>query len=174
MIAPGIAIGAALAALVTGSGPGEAAFRQRAATPRADFRVLVWYSKTDPLGSFQYQIYDLRKHEDSPAIDRWLSELAAHYPNYVAISRRVDLTSEKGETEALKVGSVVLRELTVAAGMAGVPMGGSLDGRLRIPQTPAPGAASRASRTFNRPSPIDLGPSAPSFPVPMPYPRPHP
>ena len=40
-------------------GPGEAAARSHAV--RADFKVLVWYRRADPLATFKYVVYDVRK-----------------------------------------------------------------------------------------------------------------
>jgi hypothetical protein len=45
-------------------GPGEAAARSQSV--RADFKVLFWYRHGDPLTTFKYVIYDLRKNSRSP------------------------------------------------------------------------------------------------------------
>ena len=95
--------------------------------------------------------------------------------------RDVDLAREKGETESLKVGSIIQQELLAAAAMEGVFLGGAAAG-------PAPAIAYQAWTSFRtragsagrsplRPGlsgTIDLNPPRPSFPVPVPYPRPHP
>jgi hypothetical protein len=154
-------------------GPGEAAARNHAV--RADFKVLVWYRRADPLATFKYVVYDVRKGEYSPAAQAWLKDVQAKYPAYVAFSRDVDLDREKGNTDLLKVGAVIKRELMVAAALSGVEIGRPGPIR-RAPsfssqnQTPVssrrPGAVSN-DRSFLNPAPT-------SFPVPIPYPRPHP
>ncbi len=159
--------------LLVGFGPGEAG-RGRSVC-RADYRVIVWYSKSDPLGTFKYQIYDVRKGEDSPAVDRWLKQIASQYPDYIAISRAVDLSRERGEIESLKVGSVIKRELLAAAALAGVPVGSSL----RFPSTPIGGLVTgRPVASLPRvpaiANPAIAPPLQPLFPVPVPFPRPHP
>ncbi len=171
------ALAAALAflPLFSGSGPGEAAGRARLAIPaRADFRVVVWYRKTDPLGTFQYQIYDIRRGEDSPAVDSWVKNLVQNFPTYYVVSRPVDLARERGETDRLKVGSVVKRELMVAAAQAGVVIGGSTSPPFSAQTSRSP--ETRAARPIVpfQPAPTNLGPAPPSFPNPFPYPRPHP
>ena len=100
-------------------GPGEAARHsvsrgtgQRVAQ-NADFRVLVWYRTSDPLGTFQDQIYDLRKGEYTSKVDEWIKEVKTKHPGYYVVVRDVDLKREKGETELLKVGS---RHLSRVAG----------------------------------------------------------
>ena len=108
-------------------GPGEAAGgSQRGQAAAADFKVLVWYRRDDALGTFKYQIYDLRKGEYSAAVDAWIKDIPAKYPAYIVLVRDVDLRREKGETEMLKVGSVIKRELMVAAAMSGVALGEGL------------------------------------------------
>jgi hypothetical protein len=88
--------------------------------------------------------------------------------------RAVDLRRERGETEKLKVGSVIYRELLIAAAQSGVVLGAPM----QISSGP-PASAGRAART-NPPAMLGggdrsyLNPSPPSFPVPVPYPRPHP
>jgi hypothetical protein len=146
-----------------------------------DFKVLVWYRRDDPLGTFKYEVYDLRKGEYTAAVDTWISNIQKSYPAYLAVVRRVDLKRERGETEMLKVGSVIRRELMAAAGMAGVFVDSGTIGN----PTPALGL-NRAPRpagsigSLNRPlgsAGIDrsyLNPPDYPFPVPVPYPRPHP
>jgi hypothetical protein len=154
-------------------GPGEAAARSHAV--HADFKVLVWYRHADPLATFKYVVYDVRKGEYSPAAQAWLKDVQTNYPAYVAIGRDVYLDREKGETDLLKVGAVIKRELMVAAALSGVVIGGPgpiLSGPSHSSQNQTPG--------FNRPAAgisIDrsfLNPVSTPFPVPVPYPRPHP
>src|SRR5262245_42775378 len=74
-----------LASRAAALGPGEAAGGARAgqgakAIPvRADFVVLVWYRRNDPLGTFQYQVYDVRKREYTEAVDTWVREIRTKY-----------------------------------------------------------------------------------------------
>ncbi len=161
------------AAATAAFGPGEAAFRSSAA--RADFKVLVWYRHADPLGTFKYVVYDVRKGEYSPAVDTWLKDVQTKYPAYVAFGRDVYLDREQGKTDLLKVGAVIKRELTVAAALSGVMIGGPgpiLSGPSHSSQNQTPGfnrrpGAVSIDRSF-------LNPVSTPFPVPVPYPRPHP
>jgi hypothetical protein len=157
-------------------GPGEAALGARTARlprsrgGRADFKVLVWYRRDDALGTFKYQVYDLRKREYTPAVDVWVRDLQTRYPWYIVLIRDVDLQREKGETDSLKVGSVVRRELMVAAALAGIVPGappqigpGPSAGQGQVPQVsrmPSP------DRSFLLPSS-----TTPRIPI---YPRTHP
>jgi hypothetical protein len=110
-------------------GPGEAAQRSNA-SHHADYKVLIWYRKTDSLGTFKYEIYDLRKGEYTAKVDDWMNDVRAKYPAYYVAVRDVDLAHEKGKTELLKVGSVIDRELAAAAGLAGIALGpGQTDSR---------------------------------------------
>jgi len=73
-------------------GPGEAAGgSQRGQAATADFKVLVWYRRDDALGTFKYQVYDLRKGEYSAAVDAWIKDIPAKYPAYIVLVRDVDL-----------------------------------------------------------------------------------
>jgi hypothetical protein len=153
--------------------------RGPAKTP--DFKVLVWYRKSDPLGTFHYEVYDVRKGEYTKAVDAWLRNIEKNYPAYFVVARAVDLKQESGDTEQLKVGSVIKRELMVAAAMSGVFLAGGgslrLGPALESNRTPASVAG---VRSLDRPlgsAGIDrsyLNPPATLFPVPVPYPRPHP
>jgi hypothetical protein len=167
--------------MALGFGPGPAAARifagyvARKAAGHADFKVLVWYSRKDAIGTFKYQIYDLRKGEYTPAVDAWLRDLATKYPSYTAFVRSVDLARVTGATEKLKVGSVIQRELTVAAAMSGVMFGGPFDlgQSIKMPgQNLGPGRSAQPGPFSPDRSVLNANP--PSFPVPMPYPRPHP
>ena len=149
------------------------------AAVQADFRVVVWYRRDRPLDTFRYQAYDLRKGEYSRAVDDWLVLLKTRYPAYEVHIRDVVLAREKGATEALRLGSVIHRELLAAAAMEGIFLGEPLP-RLASPRPgftlPAaprlPGAS--AFPTIGSSGAVDLNPPRPSFPVPVPYPRPHP
>jgi hypothetical protein len=154
------------AAAVAGFGPAEAAAHAR----RADFRVLVWYRRAEPLETFKYQVYDLRKGEYTGAVDTWIDGVRTKHREYIVIVRDVDLNRETGETESLKVGSVIERELLVAAAMAGVLLGGGPTIAPRPPQRLQVNPMLppiRNDRSFLNPNPTP-------FPIPVPYPRPHP
>ena len=152
------------------------------ATPRsADFRVVVWYRRDQPLETFKYQAYDQRKGEYTPAVDDWITLLRTKYPAYQVRVRNVYLDRAKGATEALKVGSVIREELLGAAALQGVFLGTPTLGpparplfpRTEVQSPPAvlgrlaPLGAAFPDRSY-------LYPPGPSFPVPVPYPRPHP
>jgi hypothetical protein len=159
--------------------PSAAVGPSSAARP-ADYRVVVWFRQDRPLDTFNHQIYDVRKGEYSPAVNDWLNLMKTKFPAYVVTVRDVDLAREKGATEALKVGSVIRRELMAAAALEGVFLGDTGPGPLGRPPTGRsglPASPSMIGRPLLPGSPsgtIDLGPPRASFPVPVPYPRPHP
>jgi hypothetical protein len=176
LLATAIMTGTAGAAI---AGPGEAGRGSRPATATGpdlvgiDYVVLVWYRRDDPLGTFQHQVYDVRKGEYTAAVDDWIRMMREKYPRYFVQVRRVDLDRERGDTERLKVGSVIYRELLMAAAESGVVLGAPL----RI--SPGPSAAQRpSSRT-----PVwteapgagginDINPVGRTSPFPIPYVRP--
>lgn len=154
-------------------GPGETAARAHGV--RADFKVLIWYRRADPLATFKYVVYDVRKGEYSPAAQAWLKDVQAKYPAYVVLSRDVDLDREKGKTDLLKVGAVVQRELMVAAALSGVVIGGPGP----IQRGPSFSFQNQTPRSSRQPVGVSndrsfLNPAPTPFPVPIPYPRPHP
>jgi len=164
------------------SGPQANPPSRPAATPgHTDFKVVVWYRRDRPLDTFKYQVYDVRKGQYTPAVDVWIQLLRMKYPAYDVMILEVDLTREQGETESLKVGSVIKRELLAAAALEGIVIGDTVP-RLQVrtiaPRTGLPAAPGM----IGRPAPLgsslrgsnDLNPPGPSFPVPVPYPRPHP
>jgi hypothetical protein len=168
---PGAAVG----------GPGEAG---RGARPTRvtrpdlvgiDYVVLVWYRRDDPLATFQYQTYDVRQGEYTAAVDDWIRLMRARYPRYLVRVHRVDLDRERGATEQLKVGSVVHRELLMAAAESGVILGAPL--RIGTGPSPAQRASSRAQVFTEAPGAggaSGINPPAGHSPFPVPYPRPHP
>lgn len=176
-----IAFGVASIALAGPAGAdGE---KQVGDSPGADYKVVVWYRKTDPIDTFKHQIYDLRKNEYTPAVDDWVEMMRTRHPNFEVIVRDVDLAREKGPNDTRKVGSVVYRELLSAAATQGVFVGAAapplptstLSQRPQflnapvLPRGPFPGYGySPILPMFNQ-NPLPMG-----FPVPMPYPRPHP
>jgi hypothetical protein len=89
--------------------------------------VLVWYHRNDPLGTFKYEVYDLRREQTIAIIDAWVKETRAKHPAYVVSASDVDLNRERGATESLKVGSVIKRELAIAAARAGIIVGDRFD-----------------------------------------------
>jgi hypothetical protein len=167
-------------------GPGEAAGRSlpgRAvpqAARTADFKVLVWYRIADPVGTFKYEIYDVRKGEYTAKVDDWIKDVKTKYRGYYALVRDVDLKRETGETELLKVGSVISRELVVAASLAGIEIGSGRRGS-RPPGFGvfggAPSAGQNGGSRLNRLPGTPAGnrdylqPSPTPFPVPVPFPH---
>jgi hypothetical protein len=163
------------------AGPGEAGRGRRtvgATGPRlagADYVVLVWYRGDDALGTFQHQTYDVRKGEYIAAVDDWLREMRKKHPRYVVRVLPVDLDRERGATEQLKVGSVIHRELLLAAARAGVVLGAPM----RI--GPGPYASQRPvprtnvwTGTPGAGGVSDINPVGRTTPFPVPFPRPHP
>ncbi len=155
-------------------GPGEASGGARAGQSaqrlpgRADFVVLVWYRRNDPLGTFQHQVYDMRRGEYTEAVEAWIHDIRTKYPAYLVLVRPVDLSREAGQTEQLKVGSVIHRELLIAAAAAGVLVGEPL----RISPGPSYSSQGRAPAVQRMPAPdrsfLNPPPTVPYYPV---YPR---
>jgi hypothetical protein len=157
------------------AGPGEAAGGRKSAGAKAttlagaDHVVLIWYRRDQPLETFQYQTYDVRKGEYTPAVDDWIALMQAKHPRYLVLVRKVDLARERGETDKLRIGSVIHRELLIAAAEAGV----FLDAPIQL--GPGPFAGQNQASSVNR---MPAGPrtdrsflnspSTPSIPV---YPR---
>lgn len=151
--------------------------------PKVDYKVVVWYNKSAPIDTFKHQTYDLRKNEYTPTVDEWVEMMRTRYPNYEVVVRDVDVARETGPNDTRKVGSVIYRELLSAAATQGVFVGAAAP-----PLSPSP--------TFRRPKPLATPPSSlgpmpgygyspilpmfyqnplpQGFPVPVPYPRPHP
>ena len=159
-------------------GPGEAGSGRRPAVvlrDDTDYVVLVWYRGDDALGTFQYQTYDVRKGDYTPAVDDWIVMMRTKYPHYVVRALPVNLALERGDTEKLRVGSVIQRELLLAAARSGVVLGAPM----RI--GPGPNASPRPS---SQPSVWNQAPGAGGasnlnlpgnqFPFPTPYTRPRP
>jgi hypothetical protein len=148
-----------------------------------EFKVITWFRRDQPLATFKYQIYDLRKGEYTPAVDAWLDLMRSKHPAYQVTVREVDLAREKGQTEMLKVGSVIKRELAAVAGLEGIFVGdGTAAGISRLPAfTPGLGSTTAPQGLFRTGPPgprIDrslyANPPSYGFPFPVPYPRPHP
>jgi hypothetical protein len=179
---PGLIVLLAIACSTAGaSGPQANPPGRPAATPgHTDFKVVVWYRRDRPLDTFKYQVYDVRKGQYTPAVDVWIQLLRTKYPAYDVMIREVDPAREQGETESLKVGSVIKRELLAAAALEGIVIGDTVP-RLQL-RTIAPRTGLAAPARISQPAPQGatlggssyLNPPWPSFPFPMPYPRPHP
>ena len=60
-----------------------------------DFKVLVWYRRNDPLGTFKYEVYDLRRPQNLREIDTWLTAMRMKHPDYAVIVHDVDLDPTK-------------------------------------------------------------------------------
>jgi len=180
---PGLIVLLAIASSTAGaSGPqANPPGRPAATSGHTEFKVVVWFRRDRPLDTFNYQVYDLRKGQYTAAVDAWVELLHTKYTAYDVKIHEVDLASEEGETESLKVGSVIKRELMAAAAREGVVVGYGVSGfqvRTIAPRTGLPAAPGM----IGRPAPLgasfrgsnELNPPGPSFPVPVPYPRPHP
>jgi len=184
----GLALLAALGALdrsfpARAQSPSKPTGTVSASPAHNDFKVISWFRRDQPLATFKYQIYDLRKGEYTPAVDAWLELMRTKHLAYQVTVREVDLAREKGQTEMLRVGSVIKRELAAVAGLAGVFVGdGTATGLSLLPTfTPTLGSSTAPPGLF-RPGPqgprIDrslyANPPSAGFPFPVPYPRPHP
>ncbi len=154
-----------------------------ASPPRVDYKVVVWFRRAQPIDTFQYQVYNLRKKEYTPAVDDWVAMMKKKHPGYEVAVRDVDVARETGPNDTRKIGAVVHRELLAAAAVEGVFLG-----PMAPPLQTAPSYRSRApfdtSIMMRGPLPgygysptlpmLYQNPLPPGFPVPMPYPRPHP
>jgi hypothetical protein len=143
-----------------------------------DFKVAFWYQRRDPLNTFQFQIYDLRKGEYNPlAVAAWLDRMARDFPSYKAYVN--DVRVSPGEEPRKKVASVIIAEHILTGG----PNGGyglrggpgvfppRLDFGIGGPPTMSRGI-SRPLRSL--PGVGGSPPSLPSYPFPFPYPYPRP
>ncbi|KAJ3058103.1 hypothetical protein HK102_010691, partial [Quaeritorhiza haematococci] len=63
--------------------------RPEPAAPRADYKVVAWFDLARPIASFQYQVYDVRKGDYTPAVEAWVAMMAAKFPNYDVAVRDV-------------------------------------------------------------------------------------
>ncbi len=169
----GILLAIAVASPAMACGPGEAAGGRRPtpstkAFPKGtDFVVLVWYRRNDPLGTFEHQFYDVRKGEYTTAVNDWLTVMRTKHTDYLVVVRPVNLSRERGETEKLKVGSVIYRELMIAAAQSGVVVGAPVN------TSPGPYASQNQTPSVHRmpvPDRSFLKPGATSYPITV-YPR---
>jgi hypothetical protein len=85
-----------------------------------DFKVAFWYQRRDPLNTFRYQIYDVRKGEYNPvAVAAWLDRMAHDFPGYKAYVN--DVRVAPGEEPRKKVASVINAEQIRTGGPNGGP-----------------------------------------------------
>lgn len=155
--------------------------RKTVASPSPDFKVVIWYHRSDPLETFRHQVYDVRKGEYTAQVDEWLEKIRKEYPHYRAYVKEVSLKrgAEPGSpTDA--VASAIVAELMAVAGPTR-RIGVRLPDQFYVGSTPAyqSGAPARAARSvplvpggFGAPG--SYAPPAYTFPNPFPYPRPHP
>jgi hypothetical protein len=183
-----VSLAAAVAPGAAATAPATATAGTPEPPPRArpaEYRLVVWFHGQRPLETFRYQLYDRRRGEDSPAIDAWAELMKSRFPAYQVVIRDIALEREAGETEQLKLGAVIQRELLAAAALQGIilqpgdPIGGLRESLRPTPSCPSAIAPTAAPR--QRPIPVlrvpraePLGPAPAPFPVPLPYPRPHP
>jgi hypothetical protein len=169
--------------LVAGASPSARAEQGGQASDgpkRADYKVVFWYRRDRPIDTFRYQAYDVRKGEYTSVVVDWTNMMRAKYPGYEVAVRDVDLDQEAGPTETRKVGAVIHRELLAAAAEVGVFVGPLGNSARSIPTYRAPDFLDRLGPARIVPPYSPLGPmfyqnATPlGFPVPMPYPRPHP
>src|SRR5512135_165592 len=174
------------------AGPARAAAAPPPGPP--DLRIAFWFRRNDPLNTFQFQAYDIRKGEYNPAVvEAWLTRIRRDFPAYKAYVKDVRLAP--GEEARRKVAATIIDEHIATGGpYTGLGLHGIQDrifggaiGSLYHPQ--GLGLTSEAPRLSGGPgsarplrSPPEVGgggsgafspPSYPS-PVPYPYPRPHP
>jgi hypothetical protein len=136
------------------AGPGEAASGRKSAGANAtnlagaDHVVVIWYRLDQPLETFKYQTYDIRKGEYTPAVDDWIALMHAEHSRYLVLVRKVDLSRERGDTDQLKIGSVIHRELLIAAAHSGVILG--------APLQIGPGSYATQRQTPNTPKRVEM------------------
>jgi len=174
-----------LAAWLIVAGASLSAFAGQGVPPadaprRADYKVVFWYRRDRPIETFQYQVYDVRKGEYTTAVDDWADMMRKRYRGYEVAVREVNLEREEGPNETRKVGAVIHRELLAAAAEVGVFIG-PLEAKASTGRTyRAPDVLGRLgpARVVSPYSPLEpvfnQNPLPAGFPVPMPYPRPHP
>jgi hypothetical protein len=142
------------------------------------FKVAFWYQRRDPLNTFHFQIYDVQKGEYNPvAVAAWLDRMAREFPGYKAYVNDVWVTP--GEVSRKKVASVIIAEHIQTGGPnGGYGLRGSpgtfyrgLDFGIGVPPS-IPRAVSRPFRSL--PGVGGSPPTLPTYPFPVPYPRPVP
>lgn len=158
--------------------------------PAPDYRLAILYERSDPLFSFQFRVYNMRKGEYTPEVDAWLARIEKQYPRYHAYVRDIVLKDEPdGNSPERAVASAVLREHLAVAGPGqgfGIRDTYGIFGRAASSnfQPDASGQPKGAAGMRSRPgtsnvispraAPGSMQPPAYLFPNPFPYPRPHP
>jgi len=177
--------------LVTGRSLALAAEGQAGGVPDAAdaslFKVLVWYDSDRPFDSLRYRAYEVARGQYTKAVDDWLELVRRSYPRYTALV--LDVTAGGGDPAATIAAAVDDLKYTMAQsilrGYAGREGGPSRYAAgyagVESPRRPGAGPGSTPFRNVVPRSFSGLGasgsmPSRPSclFPVPFPYPRPHP
>lgn len=180
------ALATALSLIAVTTGPGAEPTRTSRATgasrqPAAsraptspELRIAYWYDRRRPLQTFRHQVYDLRRKEYTPEVDRWLALVRERYPGYEAYVRDVSLAKLRGDTENHKIGAAVVDEFLFVGVQHGYDFGPVPGGpsRLGLSATGRPGSPLQALPRVGSTQPLSS--PMPPFPVPIPYPRPHP
>jgi hypothetical protein len=139
-----------------------------------EYKVAFWYDRSRPVATFQHKTYDLRKGEyPAEKVERWLARMAADFPRYAAYVKDVHLDREPGANDQQKLAHAIQRELKpfVEREIQSLRLlNSSLRDSSPRPTSPSPGQPLR----FERFDPGRYAMPRPSFPQPVPYPRPHP
>ncbi len=134
-------------------GPGEAAgrFPARLEPEPLTSKSLFGIAGTMRWGPSSIRSTTCAKESIPRRSTAWIKDIPAKYPAYIVLVRDVDLKREKGETEKLKVGSVIKRELVIAAALSGIIVG---EGLRTSPGSPYLGPSQAPSvRSFAQSSP---------------------
>jgi hypothetical protein len=161
----------------------------------ADYVVVFWYARSDPLTSMRHQTYDVRQGQYTPAVRQWVDSVATKYPAYAAYVREVRIDPQSSAREKKQLATVILQEYVEKGGSNGgygVRDAGGLYGGADVRRMlssgeivarpgprPEPGAGAYlrgygflAAPGANRPPAFLLSPS-PATPAPMPFPYPY-
>ncbi len=180
-------------------GPGANSLDAGASAP-AEFKVAYWFDRRDPLNTFRFQAYDLRKGEYTAAVDEWLRRMKTSYPRYEAYVKEVRAQSRSDLATAILNENLAVGGPTTGTGIrddhglglvnlsSNRPIGYS--SAYTGPSSSRSSLSFSNSNLFGRSSLGDssqslLGrppgsgayqPSPPTYlyPIPYPYPRPHP
>jgi hypothetical protein len=157
----------------------------------SEFKIAFWFRRNDPLNTFEFQVYNVRKGEYNPAaVEAWLARIGRDFPGYNAYIK--DVRIAPGEEAKKKVAAAIIDEHIATGGpYTGLGLHGTRDrifgsaiGSLYHSQ--GLGIASEAPRFSGGPGfahPLRSLPgvgggagafSPPPYPFPIPYPRPHP
>jgi hypothetical protein len=193
-----IVVGLAMAVMETSAM--EADLPPTAAPGPPEYKVAFWFDRRDPLNTFRFQAYDLRKGEYAPAVDEWLAVMRASYPGYRAYVKEVRARSVSELTTAILAENLAVGGPNTGAGirdswgLGGVrlllePLGG-YSSAYSGPSSTRSGLSISSPNHFGGSSPgvpsqsllgrapgsgaYQQPPPAYLYPVPYPYPRPHP